>query len=310
METLTRLLLVTLQCAGSLFLAAQKENIAFSIKGENLFCTTSKNYYIENLPKGATVKWKATPKGIVEITSPNFPQTTLSKAVDGKITLSATVTSFRDTAVLKKIVTVGNPFPRGTLHISANTVDNTYALQAGFTYFMSSTSDYSKTTFTISDSRYSDLTWEPISLPPPSSGIVWGGSGSVLQVNFGAPPTTSRSYSAVIKMQASGPCRLYTQNFSVTNILTSQSFTDFILSPNPAGQSGFIEISSRNKTRFERLIYAIRITDAAGLQQKIMEFKNGVSSIRISLAGLNAGVFLISIFDGKNWNTRQLFIQK
>ena len=79
METLTRLLLVTLQCPGSLFLAAQKENIAFSIKGENLFCTTSKNYYIENLPKGATVKWKATPKSIVEITSPNFPQTTLSK---------------------------------------------------------------------------------------------------------------------------------------------------------------------------------------------------------------------------------------
>ena len=112
METLTRLLLVTLQCPGSLFLAAQKENIAFSIKGENLFCTTSKNYYIENLPKGATVKWKATPKSIVEITSPNFPQTTLSKVVDGKITLSATVTSFRDTAILKKIVTVGNPFPR------------------------------------------------------------------------------------------------------------------------------------------------------------------------------------------------------
>ena len=110
-------------------------------------------------------------------------------------------------------------------------------------------------------------------------------------------------------MQAYGTCRLYTQNFSVTNILTSQSFTDFILSPNPAGQSGFIEISSRNKTRFERLIYAIG-TDAAGLQQKIMEFKNGVSSIRISLAGLNAGVFLISISDGKNWNTRQLFIQK
>ena len=311
MKTFTRFLLVTLQCAGSLFLKAQEEeDIAFSIKGQGLFCTTSKSYYVENLPKGATVKWKATPKGVVEITSPNSPQTTLAKVVDGRITLSATVTNFGDTAVLKKIVTVGNPFPRGTLHISANTVDNTYALQAGYTYFMASTSDYSKTTFTISDTRYSDLTWEPISLPPASSGIVWGGRGSVLQVNFGAPPTTSNSYSAVLKMHASGPCGLYTQNFSVTNILTSQSFTDFSLIPNPARQSSFVEVSSSNKIRLVRLIYAIRITDVAGLQQKMMEFKNGISSIKIPLTGLNTGVLLISIFDGKNWNTKQLVIQK
>jgi hypothetical protein len=320
MKTFTKLLLIIIPCTNPFFLIAQKEDgsgyiensasSTSSINGDNLFCTTSDNYYIGNLPKNGTVQWKAFPKGIVSITSPNARQTTLIKVSDGKITLSATVT-YNDTAiVLKKPVIVGNPFPKGTLHISSNTTDATKPLQAGYTYFMSSTLDYSKTIFSITDNRYSTFTWSPISLPPLSSGLIWGGNGPVLQVNFGVPQTTSNSYSAVIQMQAKGPCGLYTQNFSVTNVLTQQILSDFSLYPNPASQSTTIKLLTAGKNDFERLIYAVKIIDHFGGQQKKIEFKKGIPSVKISLADLSTGIYSILIFDGKNWNTKQLLIQK
>jgi hypothetical protein len=323
MKTITKLLLTIISYTSSFTMIAQKgDEIAInsidqstasttlSIKGDKLFCTTSSNYFIENLPKNGIVQWKAFPKGIVTIMSPNSRQTTLTKVSDGNITLSAIVT-YNDTAtVFKKSVTVGNPFPKGTLHVSANTTDATYSLQAGYTYFMSSTSDYSKTTFSVTDNRYSTFTWKPVSLPPPSSGLIWGGNGSVLQVNFGAPTVTSNSFTAVIEMQAQGPCGLYTQNFSVTNVLIEKAGSAFSLHPNPANQSTTIEISSVAKIPYDKFIYAVKIIDHFGGQRKVVEFKNGISSVKISLADLNPGIYSVLIFDGKNWNSKQLLIQR
>jgi len=54
----------------------------------------------------------------------------------------------------------------------------------------------------------------------------------------------------------------------------------------------------------------MRITDRSWLQQKRIEFKNGIASVKISVADLKPGLFYLLIFDGKNWSSKQLFIQK
>src|SRR3954462_10425055 len=127
MKTFTKLLLAATLFINFSSLIAQTENVPatknvrnitatsdLSIKGDKLFCTTSNIYTIENLPKGATVHWKVSPKGIAAITSPYSHQTTLNKISDGNVTLTAVVTYTRESVTLKKRVTVGNPFPKGT----------------------------------------------------------------------------------------------------------------------------------------------------------------------------------------------------
>jgi hypothetical protein len=81
----------------------------YGISGPTQFCVYS-NYSISNLPQGATVQWQATPQGVVNINSPDSPQTTLTRITDGAITLTATVTSCGNAhpIILTQQLTIGN----------------------------------------------------------------------------------------------------------------------------------------------------------------------------------------------------------
>lgn len=98
-------------------------NASFSISGDNIFCTTtSNNYFISNLPVGATVQWQVTPSGIVTVNSPNSAQTTLTKNSDGVITLSVSITNpCGSPYVATKTITTGTPNLTGTINPASST---------------------------------------------------------------------------------------------------------------------------------------------------------------------------------------------
>lgn len=47
-----------------------------------------------------------------------------------------------------------------------------------------------------------------------------------------------------------------------------------------------------------------------GALRKAIAFKEGVSSTKISLANFNTGLYVISVFDGNKWGSKQILIQK
>jgi len=62
--------------------------------------------------------------------------------------------------------------------------------------------------------------------------------------------------------------------------------------------------------RVPPLAYGIKIMDATGVLRSFYEHKKGINSTTISLSGINTGLYLVSAFDGQNWNSKQLVIQK
>lgn len=79
----------------------------------------------------------------------------------------------------------------------------------------------------------------------------------------------------------------------------------FQLFPNPAGNYVIINATA-GINESKNLIYGIRITDRSGKLRKNTEYKPGVSTARISLNELNSGIYLVSVFDGVNWSSKQL----
>ena len=77
---------------------------------------------------------------------------------------------------------------------------------------------------------------------------------------------------------------------------------ELLVFPNPAKQEVTIT-DAKN-------IYAVRITDAIGREQKKIEYKTGMKTINVQLPGLVSGLYFVSVFDGKNWSGRQLIIEK
>jgi hypothetical protein len=122
-------------------------------------------------------------------------------------------------------------------------------------------------------------------------------------------PATQGSRSETIALSATGPCGAYNVNFTSTAVNYSSSFS---ISPNPS--KGIVNISMDNENSLDNvsqsLIYAIQITDQVGTPRGSLEYKTGITSVNISLQDLNPGTYLLSVFNGKAWNSKHLIVQK
>lgn len=102
--------------------------------------------------------------------------------------------------------------------------------------------------------------------------------------------TCHSGYGAINFTVAPNPAQNDLTVSAVTNSTTNNAKTKSISSPN--------------------LIYAIKITDVLGTLRKSLEYKTGVQSVRISVAGLNPGVYSLSVFDGQQWQSQNIIVQK
>jgi Zn-dependent metalloprotease len=93
---------------------------------------------------------------------------------------------------------------------------------------------------------------------------------------------------------------------------------NYTVAPNPAQNDITVSaITNSNLTNAKtktisppNLIYGIKITNALGILKKSVEYKSGIRSIKISVAGLNAGTYTLSVFDGQQWQSQTIIIQK
>lgn len=276
------------------------------IAGTSPMCTSPYTYTVTGLQAGASVSgWTATPSGYVSL-APNGNSVKVTKIFDGDINLTATLAnSGCRTNTVTRPITVGNPFPTGITTAISDYVSYNGPLQSGFTFFLPKGKG-GTAIYNVSDTRYSSLTWAPVSV---QSGTSWSASGRQLNETVTAPQTQYSQASVTVRLTAQGPCGSYTQDFSTTAVANS-SF-DFTVSPNPA--QNLITLSTINnnqKNNSGNIIYAVKITDRFGIVRKFLEYKQGITTEKISLSDLNSGTYLVSIFDGYKWTSKALVIQK
>ena len=87
----------------------------------------------------------------------------------------------------------------------------------------------------------------------------------------------------------------------------------FAVTPNPAQDNITVSSDNQSTNQFKKasgLIYAIKITDRLGTVRKTYEYKTGITSTKIQVANLNAGVYLVSVFDGHQWSSHPLIIKR
>jgi hypothetical protein len=78
--------------------------------------------------------------------------------------------------------------------------------------------------------------------------------------------------------------------------------------PNPS--QSMVTISLIAPPGKNSLFYKIKIMNTLGVQAKTMNFEDGVSSSTISIADLATGAYIVGVFDGQQWLTQKLLVEK
>ena len=55
-----------------------------------------------------------------------------------------------------------------------------------------------------------------------------------------------------------------------------------------------------------RKAYKIAITDMTGVRRKYFDYKSGITTTTINISDLRAGIYNVSVFDGKEWDSRKI----
>lgn len=268
-------------------------NAGLSISGDNIFCTTSTNYTIPNLPAGATVTWSVSPLGIATPNTPNPPnstQTTLTKNGSGIITLTATVSNAcggTPITVTKQNISVGVPAAPTSI-LAVTSIHDIDMLVDGGT------------------------------IPPNVSSYNWY-SNNVLVPNQHTSEcdilvTCNVNY--LIAVQAVNACGASLKYSKLEK--APCGLNDYTISPNPA--SGMVTISTEaasqlqskteSTTVSQKKIYQIKVLDQAGNILKTFIYSAGISTTQINLNSLFNGTYILQIYDNVTWSSQQVVIIK
>lgn len=285
----------------------QPANPGLSIGGPGSICAGSANYQVDGLPAGATVCWSVSNGSIAGVPNPNCVNPiTITKQGDGTVTLTATVTLCGGIVrTVNRNIVLGNPWPTGTTFATSNYNYYNGSLLTSFT-FMVPGGQSGNAQFNVTDPNYTSHSWTPISVP--SSGASWSTSGSSLNISITAPPTAWSSRTCTIRLTMQGPCGQYIQDFSATAVNRGSSFR---IAPNPANSQVTVTADKANASaKVQALIYGIKISDQYGVVRKSLQYKQGVQLVNIPTSELSAGIYQLSVFDGKEWRSESLIIQK
>ena len=288
------------------------------IIGNDYTCTTNGNYSVTNVPANSNVTWSISPSGIATLSCTNCNQTQLTKVTNGLVTLTATITNAcgNTSLLLSKPVSMGNPPLIGSSSFNSNygsslvySVVNQNAI-LGPDHGNPGDNNVAFNN-TINDSRYSSLAWTPVSQPAGTNYQILN-SGATLWTYITNVPNNG-SVAITMKLQATGPCGPYTQNVTSTasRFGSGKAAHNISVQPNPAQDYINLSIDKvSGKLDVNSFIYGVKIMDRRGTLRKTLSCKTGVTSLKVSLAGLSSGLYMISIYDGYNWISKQLIVQK
>ena len=273
---------------------------SYSISGDNIFCTTSTNYTLTNLPTGATVQWQVTPANIATPNSPNATQTTLTKNNSGVAALIATISNVcgGPITVTKPNIIVGTPSTTitGPSSLCPCTCCNMYS------------------TINIPGAAYS---WTVT----PSSGNSVSGTGNQAEVIITSPCT--------LKVEITTACGTISSTLHIFVKSPGQcnggcSSPSYIIAPNPAHSSVNISVfsseknmkvkglqssSSENEKVFNG-IKLVNIYNTSGKLNRQEQFSGNPSQVQIDISKLPIGVYVVEISDGKYKEQQKLVISR
>jgi hypothetical protein len=254
-----------------------------SISGNSPICT-SQNYLITGLPScNTTVLWSVSPTGIVTPNTSTSATPTFTKAANGNITLSATVTSCGVVQpAITKIIRVGG-------YTSSD-----YPITGP-----SSTTCGTLVTYSVPQlSSSSTYTWM-------YQGSPWqyqGGQGTRL-LQMRAPTSTS---GGVFSVHVDNACGIGPFTSKTTSVSCSFALIDlFQVLPNPATNEVTVMANSISTTSFTEL----NIYNQHGVLKKTQKFAK-VKKGTINVSSLSTGIYFIEIVNGTNRVRQQLSILK
>ncbi|MBO9203897.1 MULTISPECIES: T9SS type A sorting domain-containing protein [Niastella] len=273
-------------------------------------CTgvNSQNYSITNLPAGASICWTLSNTTYAYLSGATCsPTVTVNKqqgSNSGNVDLIATITPICGAPyTIVKRIAVDPYLPLGNTVAFSSSNNYNGPILSSFSFLIPGGSGTA--TYNITDPYYSGFTWTPIAVP---SGASWWSSGGSVSMTVQAPDVAWNSNTCTIRLTAQGPCGTYVQDFSTTSVRTGSWFS---LSPNPASSEVIVTSDqSTAKSSEQELIYGIKITDQYGTIRKSLQYKQGLRMVRIPVAELRAGVYMLSVFNGKEWRGKSLVMQK
>lgn len=272
---------------------------------------TSGSFSVNNLPTGATVSWSALPANSVSITT-NGNNATISNAMN----------------------------PGGYVNINASVLVNGCTQNVGFNniYFGSFPTTGS---YTAGSTFNPPTTAQSVNYVPPSEVITLtiNNAGSInssaysIQKVFGDAIVYTLSNNSVqfslgnysqnypgqgtitLSTTANTNCGTINEAFNFTTqgqCGSCYGASAYKVSPNPASNSVVVSAASQTmegKTTEAKPIYQISIYNNYGRLMKVYKY-GGVQQATINVAGLQNGLYLLKISDGKTESSEQLLISR
>jgi hypothetical protein len=319
----------TLICTASRTPLDPSQYAGFDIVGGNTICPSA-SYSAINIPAGFTIDWYTStyPYGasVAQINSPTSPQTTVTAIGSGVISLIATITNQcgQQVSVTKSNISVGggvstiNGYFTNYLGqfegLKTNYQGINYIKPNYWTNVVVSNPELSSATWSWVTGGYNY--WTQYQYPPTG--------GNILQMSL---PVTNNI--VLYRLTNNSSCGTQAIDFLFWAKNTSYGLA-YNISPNPANDIVKVESLSTNaETQQSKLsksiiapkefnspvgnlstIKAIEIVDMTGIiryQKDCSNLSNNVLIIPVDK--LNNGVYIMKIFNGKEWKAEKIVIQ-
>lgn len=280
----------------------------YTVSGDNIVCTTSNNYSVPTLPFGATVQWQAIPNNIVTINSPNATQTTITKGYNsGIITLIATITNQCGQVgqAYKYDISVGSGVSSLVGRYYLNDPSQPHELityYSGINYIPANTI----CNVFIDNPGLESATWSLVSGNTNFWTQFTEGANHILQMHL---PYSNEDI-VTFRLTNTNSCGTY--DFDVLFVAQWQYGGYFRISPNPTKDNLTISVdeakllANRIAKSSDQDIKEIVILDKTGMVQAKQTYSKGTRQINMNISNLKTGIYIVRIFNGKEWTALKL----
>ncbi len=284
-------------------------NMSISSPSDFTICSGSKTFTLNGLPTLGQTTWSLTNfQNTGSLGSSTNTSVTVDKAINGrgKETLQASVTDCIETyPPVTKVITFGAP--TAVLIQSMNNLNTCDDESTSFRILPSSSGFYAYegTLTVIGDyDLATNFTWDQIA--GSNSNFAWSANGRTVTVSsktggmqmLTLKCTISNSCGSATKYFYFGPeCAIAARIAKPSNESTDIAATN-VLQPNPT--KGIINL------HIDTGIKSVVVLNMSGIEIERIKFRGGNQTETINIQNLPVGVYIIRIFDGKQWISRKV----
>jgi Zn-dependent metalloprotease len=267
---------------------------AMKISGPSYICTSG-SYNVINEPTGITsTLWSTSNTSVATINGSGAA----SKVSNGSVYIYANMTGSSGCSTTLSTVSIPVGITRATLNASATpSCNGTYQ-----TWNLSA----------VPSNFGTNWNWTVGYLGTNSQIYILSPNSSTTNVDVSGGGTVNLTYTDACGNNLSDGVTIYSSCHS------GYTATNFTVAPNPVQNDMTVTaLTNSNLTNAKtknvsssNLIYGIKITDVLGILRKSFEYKTGIQSIKISVTDLNPGIYSLSVFDGQQWQSQNVIVQK